>query len=611
MKTIIDNIKNNYKLVIGTMIVGLFLGWLFFHPSDQTTENGETADAHEGHDHESEDPTTWTCSMHPQIKQEKPGDCPICGMDLIPLSSMEESGDGIHEDEIMLTEAAAKLADIQTTVVERGSPEKDIYLQGMVEADERNMAELTARFGGRIEKLFINFTGEKVQKGQKLATVYSPELVTAQRELLESVGLKESRPAIYKAARSKLKLWDLSESQIDDIEQQGKPKLYFDILAPISGTVMKRHVALGDYVKTGDALFRLVDLSMVWVMFDAYEADLPWIKPGDKMQFTVQSLPGEVFHGNVSYIDPFINPETRSAKVRIELNNKEGKLKPAMFANGVLHSSIAAEGNELLIPKSSILWTGKRAVVYVKVAGRENPSFRYREILLGPEAGNFYVVAEGLEEGEEIATNGVFKIDAAAQLEGKPSMMNPVADEGRAGDSHDHSSMDMSGTGNETTGAKSEKIQPEMINASFKEQLTVVYHEYIDMKDAFVASDAAKVSKEANQMKEVLDRVDMELLEGAAHIKWMDLLKELDENTNSIINSKDIEIQRKAFSDFNLAFYKVVKLFGLKDIKTYYQYCPMANRDKGAYWFSNDEAIRNPYFGDAMLKCGENRETFQ
>ncbi len=611
MKTIIDNIKNNYKLVIGTMIVGLFLGWLFFHPSDQTTENGETVDAHEGHDHESEDPTTWTCSMHPQIKQEKPGDCPICGMDLIPLSSMEESGDGIHEDEIMLTEAAAKLADIQTTVVERGSPEKDIYLQGMVEADERNMAELTARFGGRIEKLFVNFTGEKVQKGQKLATIYSPELVTAQRELLESVGLKESRPAIYKAARSKLKLWDLSESQIDDIEQQGEPKLYFDILAPISGTVMKRHVALGDYVKTGDALFRLVDLSKVWVMFDAYEADLPWIKPGDKMQFTVQSLPGEVFHGNVSYIDPFINPETRSAKVRIELNNKEGKLKPAMFANGVLHSSIAAEGNELLIPKSSILWTGKRAVVYVKVAERENPSFRYREILLGPEAGNFYVVAEGLEEGEEIATNGVFKIDAAAQLEGKPSMMNPVADEGRAGDSHDHSSMDMSGTGNETTGAKSEKIQPEMINASFKEQLTVVYHEYIDMKDAFVASDAAKVSKEANQMKEVLDRVDMELLEGAAHIKWMDLLKELDENTNSIINSKDIEIQRKAFSDFNLAFYKVVKLFGLKDIKTYYQYCPMANRDKGAYWFSNDEAIRNPYFGDAMLKCGENRETFQ
>lgn len=611
MKTIIDNIKNNYKLVIGTMIVGLFLGWLFFHPSDQTKENGETASTHEGHDHESEDPTTWTCSMHPQIKQEKPGDCPICGMDLIPLSSMEESGDDIHEDEIMLTEAAAKLADIQTTVVERGSPEKDIYLQGMVEADERNMAELTARFGGRIEKLFVNFTGEEVRKGQKLATVYSPELVTAQRELLESVGLKESRPAIYKAARSKLKLWDLSESQIDAIEQQGEPQLYFNIQAPISGTVMKRHVSLGDYVKTGNALFRLVDLSSVWVMFDAYEADLPWIKTGDRMQFTVQSLPGEVFHGNVSYIDPFINPETRSAKVRIELNNKEGNLKPAMFANGVLHSSIAAEGNELLIPKSSILWTGKRAVVYVKVPGRENPSFRYREILLGPEAGNFYVVAEGLKEGEEIATNGVFKIDAAAQLEGKPSMMNPAGNEGLAGGSHDHSSMDMSGTGNETTAAKSEKIKPKMINASFKEQLTVVYHEYIDMKDAFVASDAAKVSKEANQMKEVLDRVDMGLLEGAAHIKWMELLKVLNETTNSIINSKDIEIQRKAFSDFNLAFYKVVKSFGLKDIKTYYQYCPMANRDKGAYWFSNDEAIRNPYFGDAMLKCGENRETFQ
>lgn len=441
MKQIISNLKGNYRLALIVLAIGVFLGWLIFHPTKTDHTGNSPVEGHEGHDHSSEDPTIWTCSMHPQIKQDKPGQCPICAMDLIPLTTNQTAGQDMDPDEIVLTEAAAQLANIQSLVVTRANPQKTLNLQGKVHADERNMAELTARFGGRIEKLHVNFTGQQVSKGEKLATVYSPDLLTAQKELLEALSFKESRPTIYNAARAKLKLWDLTEEQINKIEENGEPQLYFDVLSPISGTVMMRHVALGDYVNEGDALFQVTDLSRVWVLLDAYESDLPWIRQGDHVDLSIPSIPGEGFGGRVAYIDPFIDPSTRVAKVRIELSNPSGRLKPQMFANGLLHSQLAESGDHLLIPKSSVLWTGKRAVVYVKVPDRESPSFLYREVTLGPEAGNFYVVAEGLEEGETIAVNGVFKIDAAAQLEGKPSMMNPRG--GNTAKGHDHGQQQM------------------------------------------------------------------------------------------------------------------------------------------------------------------------
>jgi Cu(I)/Ag(I) efflux system membrane fusion protein len=613
MKNIIKNIIENYKLVLGVLIAGLFLGWLFFHPSKAERANSNLIESHEGHDHSSEDPTTWTCSMHPQIKQDKPGQCPICAMDLIPITTAQSSGDEMDPNEIVLTESAAKLADIQTMVVTRGNPQKSVYLQGKVHADERNIAELTARFGGRIEKLFVNFTGQNVQKGEKLATLYSPDLVIAQRELLEAISFKEDRPTFYMAAKSKLKLWDLTDDQINAIEDKGEPQLYFDILSPISGTVMMRHVALGDYVKEGSALFQVTNLSKVWVMFDAYESDLPWIKIGDHVELTLQSIPGKSYDEKVTYIDPFINPTSRVAKIRIELPNPGLKLKPEMFANGVLHSKIAEFADHLLIPKSSILWTGKRAVVYVGVAERESPSFLYREITLGPEAGNFYVVAEGLMEGEVIAVNGVFKIDAAAQLEGKASMMNPGG--GRASLGHDHGSMSASEATVEEDHSEHqgmEAIKPVAdVGVEFKKQLQKVYDTYIMMTDAFVATNAEEVSVHAQKVKSALQNVDMALLQGEAHMEWMTHLEVLNRTIDQISGSKDISDQRLAFAELNNTFYKSIKSFGLDQGTAYYQYCPMANGDVGAYWFSTQKEIANPYFGDEMLRCGETRETLE
>lgn len=423
MKTII---KENYKLIIVVLVIGLLVGYFFGTSVNQHINTS----AHQ-HINSSAHQQIWTCSMHPQIKQNEPGLCPICAMDLVPVETGSSEGEHVDPNEIQMTESALALASVQTTIVKRGVPENKIRMLGKVKADERKMSELTARFRGRIEKLFINYTGQQVSKGDKLGAIYSPELITAQKELLEAANNKNSNPSFYKAARTKLKLWGLTYEQINAIEDGGEIKTYFEILSPVTGTVAKRHVAIGDYVKEGSALFEVIDLSVVWVMFDAYESDLPWIKKGDKMDFTIKSVPGIVYTGKVTFIDPFIDAQTRVAQVRVELINPEKHFKPGMFVSGILSSSIADKSNELLIPKSAVLWTGKRAVVYVKVPERETVSFIYREVVLGPEAGKYYVVSEGLSEGEEIAVNGVFKIDAAAQLSGKSSMMNSEGGKGK------------------------------------------------------------------------------------------------------------------------------------------------------------------------------------
>ena len=613
MKKILKNIKENYILVLVVLIAGLFFGWLFFHSSGEKATASSSTEVYEGHDHENEKATVWTCSMHPQIRSDKPGKCPICGMDLIPLNSLSPDEEQIDPNALVMTESAAKLADIQTMIVQKGAPEKSLYLQGKVQADERNITELTARFGGRIEKLFINFTGQHVQKGEKLATIYSPELVTAQRELLEAITYKDSRPALYTAAKGKLKLWDLSDEQISAIEKLGEPQLYFNVNSPITGTITMRHVALGDYVKEGFALFQVVDLSHVWVLFDAYESDLPWIKKGDQAEFTIQSLPGKTYKGKVTFIDPFINASTRVAKVRIELDNPKMEIKPEMFVTGTIQSRIAEGSHELLIPKSSILWTGKRSVVYIKVPDRTNPTFIYRQISLGPEAGNFYVVADGLSEGEEIATNGTFKIDAAAQLQGLPSMMNP-----EGGKTNTMPGMDMSGgntktksgVNNSQSGSKTAEIQSKAsVPMDFIMQLNSVYDQYLVLKNSFVESDVNKVKQAAQSVQQTLIKVDMKLLTGDYIAKWMDESAILDKQIKLIASETSIENQRTAFITFNNNFYNAIKSFGLMGKTVYYQFCPMANNSKGAYWLSETKDIRNPYYGEAMLTCGETKET--
>jgi len=398
-----------------SLIMGLFLGWLLFHSSGKNdikaVQSAETANS-----------KIWTCAMHPQIRMPQPGKCPICGMELIPLG--QRSTSSVDPASIHLSKEAAQLANVLTSVVTKKAPLKEVRLYGKVQADERLFQSQVAHVPGRIERLAINFTGEQVIKGQVLAEIYSPELITAQQELLETVKTKQLQPELYEASREKLRQWKLTDEQISKIENSGVIQNNFDVLSNTSGTVTARRVNTGDHVSQGTVLFDIADLSKVWIMFDAYESDLEFLHKGEKLSFTLQALPGVDFTGHIIFIDPVIDPLTRVAKVRVETGNQSGKLKPEMFATGNVSSTLPEYRNNVVIPKSAVLWTGKRSVVYVKQPGSEEPVFKIREVELGPMLGESYVIINGLSEGEEIVTSGTFSVDAAAQLEGKPSMMN-------------------------------------------------------------------------------------------------------------------------------------------------------------------------------------------
>jgi Cu(I)/Ag(I) efflux system membrane fusion protein len=411
-----NKILSNKYFRYGSFIIGgIFLGWLFFHSPRHITDSKVTVT-------QSKQETIWTCAMHPQIRMHEPGKCPICGMDLIPLN---QSNVEIDPAAVHLTEDAAQLANVLTSVVTRQKPVKEVRLYGKVQADERLLQSQVAHISGRIEKLLVNFTGEVVQKGQTLAVIYSPEIVTAQQELLEAAKTKLSQAAIYEAAKERLRQWRLSESQINSIENSGNIQNNVEIVSDISGIITARRINNGDYVNQGTVLFDVADLSKVWVLFDAYESDLQFLQKGDHIEFTVQALPGVKFSGNIAFIDPVIDPVNRVAKVRIEAENQSGRLKPEMFVTGIVQARLDEYRNMLVIPKSAVLWTGTRSIVYVKVANSGEPVFKMREVGLGPMLGNSYVITDGLTEGEEIVTQGTFSIDAAAQLEGKASMMNP------------------------------------------------------------------------------------------------------------------------------------------------------------------------------------------
>lgn len=409
--------KQKILFISISLIIGLLLGWLLFrHPSNNEIKSGQ-AD-------EKVKPVIWTCAMHPQIRMAEPGKCPICGMDLIPL--VQNSTSSIDTDAIYLSKDAAQLANVLTTVVTKNKPVKEVRLFGKVQADERLFQSQTSHLPGRIERLNINFTGESVVKGQLLAEIYSPELITAQQELLETAKTKQLQPELYEASREKLRLWKLTNDQISKIESSGVIQNNFDVLSNTSGTVTARRVNTGDHVSEGAVLFDIADLSKVWIMFDAYESDLQFLHIGEKLSFILQALPGTKFTGNIIFIDPVIDPVTRVAKVRVETENQSGILKPEMFATGIVSSVLSKYTENVVIPESAVLWIGKRSVVYVKQPGSNEPVFKIREVELGPMLGDSYVITSGLSEGEEVVTNGTFSVDAAAQLEGKPSMMNPT-----------------------------------------------------------------------------------------------------------------------------------------------------------------------------------------
>ena len=473
--------------LIAAVLVSIAVGFLLYAAvAPEAGKAPASADAAGGD-------TEWTCSMHPQVRGEEGDLCPICGMDLVPV---DDSGAARRPRELATTDAAKALMDIETAPVERKFVAAEVRMVGKIDYDETRLASIAARVPGRLDRLFVDYTGVRVREGDHLVSIYSPELLAAQEELIQakqavremegssSTLLRETTEATYQAAREKLRLLGLTAEQVAEIERTGVTSDHLTIYSPIAGIVIDKRADEGDYVDTGTRIYTVADLSRMWVRLEAYESDLMWIRYGQTVEFTTVAYPGEFFEGTISFIDPVLDPATRTVKVRVNVPNPDGKLKPGMFVRASVRSRIAAGGRvmdadlagkwispmhpeivkdepgacdvcgmplvrteslgyvsvdpekadkPLVIPATAPLITGTSAVVYVEVPDADAPTYEGRRIALGPRAADHYLVESGLLEGERVVTRGAFKIDSALQIQARPSMMSPEDDAEPAG----------------------------------------------------------------------------------------------------------------------------------------------------------------------------------
>jgi len=358
----------------------------------------------------------WTCAMHPQVHQAGPGKCPICGMELVPVTRAQaESGD------VTIEADRQELLGVGTSTVELRPLAAEIKAVGRVAFDETRLEDVTVKYGGYIGRLYVEQTGQAVRRGQTLFTLYSPELYAAQQEYLailtsqkaaRQTSVPDRADYLVAAARQKLRLWDISDAQVRRIEETGEAVREIAVASPASGYVIEKDVVQGAAVQPGMRLFRIAGLDRVWVEAEIYESELPRVRTGQSAIVTLPYLPGEELRGRVSLILPALNPESRTGRVRIEIANRNGVLRPDMYADVLLRT----EGKEaLMVPESAVIYTGPRQIVFVDLGeGR----FRQQEVRLGAKSGDAFEVLSGLQPGDRVVTSGNFLIDAEARLRG-------------------------------------------------------------------------------------------------------------------------------------------------------------------------------------------------
>ncbi|MEO7033789.1 MAG: efflux RND transporter periplasmic adaptor subunit [Polyangiaceae bacterium] len=358
----------------------------------------------------------YTCSMHPSVHQHDPGKCPICGMDLVPVSKQQQ-----EQGVVRIDEARQQLIGVRTGPVSEGPMQRTFRALGRVTYDESTLTDVNLKVHGWITKLFVNETGQRVTKGQPLFLLYSPELYSAEQDFLlanpspaaavSPLGSDSNRVALLaKAARQRLHLLGLDDAQIDAVAKSGTPSENSTILAPASGFVIEKSVVEGAAVDAGVKLFRIAALNKVWVEVEVYEADLPHVRLGQSATVTLDYVPGRSYEAKVSYIYPSLDPMTRTGRVRVELANKQLELRPGMYASVSLAGDAEAR---IQVPASAVVYTGPRRLVFVDLGeGR----FRPQEVRVGAESNGRYEVLSGLQPGDIVATSGVFLIAAEARI---------------------------------------------------------------------------------------------------------------------------------------------------------------------------------------------------
>jgi Cu(I)/Ag(I) efflux system membrane fusion protein len=376
-----------------------------------------------GHDHapSAEAKTRYTCPMHPTIVSDHPGDCPICGMALVKVG---EASGGASPVEGLATVSIdpqrQQLIGLRTAEVTRGPVGASWKTVGKVAVDETNVHHVNIKVGGFVDTVYVDYVGKAVRRGERLFSIYSPDLLSVQQEYLLALrtrkALSEGGVAsgagddLVESARERLRLWDIPEAEVERLEKTGKPTKNLTLYSPMTGVVTKKEIVMGHRLNEGDMPYEITDLSRVWVLADAYETDLSRIRLGMPATLSLQAFPNRVFKGKVIFIDPILDPKTRTAKVRIEFPNPRGELKPEMFGEVTLQTE---KRDGLRIPADAVIDSGSRKVVFVALGdGKLQP----REVQVGPVAGDAVEVLAGLEAGEKVVTRANFLVDSESRL---------------------------------------------------------------------------------------------------------------------------------------------------------------------------------------------------
>lgn len=543
----------------------------------------------------------WTCSMHPQIQSPEPGTCPICGMDLITTTTDGHSSGQLAAHAIRLTPRAQALARIQTAqVVPTVFEGSTRALLGQVSSDESSLKAVTAWIGGRVDKLYVSTTGERVKRGQAMAKIYSPQVYAAHQNLLAAVAqvarlgdvqgyARDTAMAQVESARQRLRLLGFRDSDLTSMEKAKAPWTQVTIRSAASGTVMARRIRAGEYITQGAVLFEVADLEHVWVELDAYESDLAMLTQDQAVELSFDALEDGTIMGKVAFIDPVVDPRTRVAKVRVEVPNLDGRLKPGMYARAKLEPGMAQAGSALalVIPRSAPLYAGERALVYVEQSSdAEGAIYEAREVILGPAAHDHVVVRAGLERGERVVTHGAFVLDSDLQIRGKLSLM------ARPDDTQRDSSEPML-----------------TLDATQRAALMPVVEGYLDMQELLAADKLAQSIERASRWRTQIEGIE---LTDTAGKTWRIYERLFSADLEPLTHVESLAEARTQFSLITQTLDRFLAQFGnVSDQPLRRAYCPMVHDNQGDHWYQRGSTVDNVYFGEQMRTCGEIREVLR
>jgi membrane fusion protein, copper/silver efflux system len=573
------------------LLVGLLIGSTLFGRADLQHDGEEGIRAAQGGDGEGNG-LEWTCSMHPQIRMPGPGRCPICGMDLIPMSTGDDDATHGELPRLTVSERSAALMAVQVWPAERMDVTSDVRLSGTIGYDETQVHDVVVRTEGQVERLYVNFDNASVRRGQRLADVYSPAIQAASQELLQARRAAErgGMADLVEAAASQLLALGLSRAQVDRVIATGEPARSYALYSPVDGLISDLAVRQGEWLMAGARLARVAGLSRVWVQFEAYERDLARLRVGTPLQFTVEAFPGEVFSGPISFIDPVMDGGRRTARVRVQVDNPGARLKPGMLARGQSGGGAAAGNATLVIPATAPLLTGRRAVVYVQLPGFDRPTFEARDVVLGERKGAYYEVTEGLAVGELVVVNGAFRIDSELQIRGLPSMMaNP------APPAHDHG----------TQLRPDSRAVPVQLSAAAGRELERVIVAYLDVTGALSRDDATAARTAARALDAALRGASLDGLAGQRAAEWSSARDDMRTRAAAMAGTSDVARLRRELLPLSVRLEAAVRAFPSDQVGPLFRaVCPMVEGSEGS-WLTRVQAVENPYWGSDMFDCGE------